>query len=709
MADWGGAGCWGRVLNTNFIRMGMTASVAWSLVWSAYPSLECYGNGLMYAYEPWSGSYEVSPPVWATAHTTQFVEPGWRYLRVGEGAGELPLGGTYVTLLDAETRDFSVVIETLQGRCFYNNGCFHHKEANATQRLRVKLVGNMQRSWRSKSLNVWETTKEAWFVQRPSVDVDERGVFYVNVPVDALVTVTTTKGQSKAGTLPHYPGAQGDHGPHTTTLLSEVTREGTVTAIPTSQSFPLPYSEDFESYSTGKTPAFFADQGGAFEVVETKDRPQSSMPAIATDLVPPSLLNHFGHGPNRVLEQVVTERPIAWIGSTPDPFTMLGGVNWTDYQVRVSARQGSQLAPERHKIGLCARISRYQFFSGGAGLGYPEGYCLHVNGSAWTITAASRMVAVGEIPASSVPSSALAQDAEDKKKVPGPWRELQLHVRGARITASVDGHRIASFIDTSYPFGQIALACGYERCQFDDLVVKPVSKPPPRDRALLKSMSLATFDYHKRSCEPPGALAPKRNDFTGFLGLAFRTKRAVEVEGLGRLFVPDGVLQMHNISLIRAKGMEMVASVALPLMDNDQDGVERTDDGWVFARLKKPRRLPEGETFWLVTNVAAGGDFFYDHFVRIETDDDVDPEGAIYFDGKGWHNWGKPQGGDYSYGPVNLLLAKPPGLTNIGAVAEPPLETNLPRSGAAPRFQQSWFPFAAAAIATAAASWVAST
>ena len=28
---------------------------------SVYPNLECFGNGLLYAYEPWSGHYEADP------------------------------------------------------------------------------------------------------------------------------------------------------------------------------------------------------------------------------------------------------------------------------------------------------------------------------------------------------------------------------------------------------------------------------------------------------------------------------------------------------------------------------------------------------------------------------------------------------------------------------------------------------------------------
>ena len=45
----------------------------------------------MLANEPWSGYYDLSPPLWTGAQVTQFTEPGWRYLSVpGQGSGLLP-------------------------------------------------------------------------------------------------------------------------------------------------------------------------------------------------------------------------------------------------------------------------------------------------------------------------------------------------------------------------------------------------------------------------------------------------------------------------------------------------------------------------------------------------------------------------------------------------------------------------------------------
>ena len=48
-----------------------------------------------------------------SAHTTQFTKPGYHYLPHGSGAGHLMNGGSYVTFIDPDTKDFTIVIETM--------------------------------------------------------------------------------------------------------------------------------------------------------------------------------------------------------------------------------------------------------------------------------------------------------------------------------------------------------------------------------------------------------------------------------------------------------------------------------------------------------------------------------------------------------------------------------------------------------------------
>ncbi|KAK5916228.1 hypothetical protein CgunFtcFv8_011235 [Champsocephalus gunnari] len=104
-----GGGCWARILNQNYVNGFMTATISWNLVSSYYEDLPFGRDGLMTAEEPWSGHYEVAPPIWITAHTTQFAQPGWSYL---QNVGHLAQGGTYVALTDGRG-SLTVVIETM--------------------------------------------------------------------------------------------------------------------------------------------------------------------------------------------------------------------------------------------------------------------------------------------------------------------------------------------------------------------------------------------------------------------------------------------------------------------------------------------------------------------------------------------------------------------------------------------------------------------
>ena len=48
-----------------------------------------------------------------TAHTTQFTEVGWKYLAHGSGAGHLDKGGSYVSIVSPDSKELTIVIETM--------------------------------------------------------------------------------------------------------------------------------------------------------------------------------------------------------------------------------------------------------------------------------------------------------------------------------------------------------------------------------------------------------------------------------------------------------------------------------------------------------------------------------------------------------------------------------------------------------------------
>ena len=108
----------GRILahlyNRNYLEGTFTSTEIWSPITSYYDILAAPNSGLMYANTPWSGHYDVQGTIWATAHTTQFAQPGWQYL--DSSSGYLPEKGTYVALRSPDGKNWSVVLETVDSR-----------------------------------------------------------------------------------------------------------------------------------------------------------------------------------------------------------------------------------------------------------------------------------------------------------------------------------------------------------------------------------------------------------------------------------------------------------------------------------------------------------------------------------------------------------------------------------------------------------------
>jgi hypothetical protein len=140
----------GTMYNRNYIDGKLTSTSIWNLVTAYYDNLIFPNSGLLRANEPWSGHYDVKSPIWITAHTTQFAQPGWRYLDSGSGA--LPGGGSVVTLRST-TGDFSSIFET--------------QRASAPTKVSVNVRGLKQLG----ALPVWKSTKDHWFVRQPDVPV----------------------------------------------------------------------------------------------------------------------------------------------------------------------------------------------------------------------------------------------------------------------------------------------------------------------------------------------------------------------------------------------------------------------------------------------------------------------------------------------------------------------------------------------------------
>jgi galactosylceramidase len=281
VGDWAGAGCWGRLLNQNWVRMNMTSTISWGLIWSVYDiGFPYYGNGLMYAYEPWSGHYTVNGPIWTSAQTCQFTEPGWTILQAspGGGAGVLPGSGSYVTYVAPKQSNFTLVVEKLQGDCLRCAGA-----NTVAETVSFRLTGGLERF---KRLQFWSTNETHQFVRHPDVQVGDDNTIRFEALPDTVYTLSSWfNGQSKGST-----------------------------DIPAVGDFPKPYSDNFDSYHVDDLARFMADDGGSFQICNGSE-------ANRTGQVLKQWVRHE-NGVNR------------WGGNT-EPITYFGSPNWTDVSLSV--------------------------------------------------------------------------------------------------------------------------------------------------------------------------------------------------------------------------------------------------------------------------------------------------------------------------------------------------------------------------------------
>uniref|UniRef100_A0A667H6H7 Galactocerebrosidase n=1 Tax=Lynx canadensis TaxID=61383 RepID=A0A667H6H7_LYNCA len=314
-----GAGCLGRILNQNYINGYMTATIAWNLVASYYEQLPYGRCGLMTAQEPWSGHYAVEPPIWVAAHTTQFTQPGWYYLKT---VGHLEKGGSYVALTDG-LGNLTIIVETMShkhSRCIrpflpYFN--VSHQFATFLLKGSFSEIPELQ---------VWYTrlgkpSKRFLFKQLDSLWLlDSGGAFTLELQEDELFTLTTLTTGGKGSCPPP----------------------------PESQPFPQVYDDDFDvDYPFFSEAPNFADQTGVFEYFTNIEDP----------------------GEHRfTLRQVLNQRPITWAADAYNTISVIGDYKWSNLTVRCDVyietpeKGGVFIAGRVNKGGVLIRSARGVFF-----------------------------------------------------------------------------------------------------------------------------------------------------------------------------------------------------------------------------------------------------------------------------------------------------------------------------------------------------------
>ena len=302
-----GGGCWGRLLNWNYIYGNYTSTTMWSIISSWYEYLPYFGDGLMNAAWPWNGYYEVKSPLWITAHTTQFVktlESKWYYIKQGYGSGKLMNGGTYVSYIsisDDNKLNITIVIETFdwdKSLCIRDNP---PNFGNSTTQNIAFTITNSNDYILPTILYQFKTilfgAKTYQFESQPSIRLSNNSFTLYNVEPNAMITISSVSSAKKGS----YPSP------------------------PNKAKFSLPYSDNFDSYNINDSnepqAKYFSDQGGSFVIKQAIDKDSG----------------------NLAMEQVVPYSPslngTSWHSNTdpPQPLTIIGDYNLTDYTISVSA------------------------------------------------------------------------------------------------------------------------------------------------------------------------------------------------------------------------------------------------------------------------------------------------------------------------------------------------------------------------------------
>ena len=232
--DWSAFEYLAKMYNRDYIEGRMTKNITWSLITSYFNNLSLPNSGIMTANTPWSGYYDVEPALWSVAHTTQFAEPGWKF--IDGGCGYFDKKGSYVTLAaPSPEKDFSIIVETM--------------DAAQSQTVTFQIPKLLK----TKKVNVWRTIlKGNIFEQLEPVSV-KNNKFTITLEPKALYSFTTTTGQQKAAATPAA-----------------------------NTPFPFPFAAGFEDEKLLSTPKYFSDQGGAFEVTKRSDQKGNCLRQVIT-------------------------------------------------------------------------------------------------------------------------------------------------------------------------------------------------------------------------------------------------------------------------------------------------------------------------------------------------------------------------------------------------------------------------------------------
>lgn len=407
----------------SYVKSRRTFYIFQPAVAAYYPGVNYSHKELITANHPWSGYFEVdNVGLQVMKHFTDFAQAGWqetnpwRYL---PSACDSQVGGTEnLTTQTAAPSYLTLVAPDKQdfSTIFVNDSA--EPRTYTLQLHHLPAVGKPVTVWESRGPEAGQAYDSGLKRQRETITA-KAGQLTVHVRSHSIVTATTLN----LGTDPAVTYTR-QVAPVDNDLLDVADSQ----AIFYQDDFG--YAADYQA-KRGGTPRYTTDQGGAFEV-EDRD----------------------GQG---VLRQQITEaeRALDWEYSYAPNFT-LGDDRWRNYTVQLSVKfdqQTQQNSPSGNYLG----IGLYQVTDVKGRLeSAPYVFKLMTDGGCQLLKD-DRVVALQHV------------DNLDLARL----HQVRFGIQGNRLTASVDGNQVFSYVDTDNPHysGRIKVGTGYYHTEITQIVV----------------------------------------------------------------------------------------------------------------------------------------------------------------------------------------------------------------------------------------------
>jgi hypothetical protein len=388
--DWTGSRYAAQKFNTNYLESRITGAILYTLISSYYDQAQYAKGGVMTADTPWkttSPFYKVQSRAFVTAHYTQFTKPGtWRY--VGDpnltSSGSCYLGTSSCRSSTGQTGSY-VTLRSTSGSSYAIIA--ETKDATAAQSVTFCLSGGLS----TGTVHVWKTD--------------------ATTGLSNVANLTTS-----GGCFTHSLAANAQY-----TFTNQSTgHSGSTTAGFSETGLSLPYDETFQSYGSTRTqPKYFIDQFGAFETGH-------SCPS---------------GGSTWCLQQVTGTRPINWLLDRDKPYTLVGDLSWSNYEVQLHASGNVG-----QTVSLLGRVQRSTHDFDFAERARYEAQLTRSGTSTWSWKL--YRVDLGHsyvtLASGSVSGSA--------------WVTAKLQMSGSTISLRVNSSTVASVADSTYSAGMAGLA-----------------------------------------------------------------------------------------------------------------------------------------------------------------------------------------------------------------------------------------------------------